>query len=152
MFVRSSQFHSIITNSTNKILNYPESMMQASYPTFVSSPLGLQKAQVFSPVALRSPVTVRPRRRLVRRQGRFLLQMKILIKCLEKTNDRELLLQVKHTALQCTRQKIYPLQENVELRVQRLVGADLWSWAGLCVDFYLAKREQRTRPPTIEAR
>lgn len=136
-----SQFHFSIgaKHRHNPSIILQDKMVQSTYPPLTTP--SLHKA---SPIVAARPI-VRPRRRLGRRQGRFVLCIKILIKGLEKSNDKDLAFQVKRTVKQCTSQKLYPLQRNIAARLQKLVGLELWTWASLSVDSYLARRRQRLR-------
>ena len=95
-----------------------------------------------------------PRRRLgSKRQQRFLLSVKLLLKSLESSNgsnvDRYIAQQVKLAVRECIRQNragdkgAIPLQAKLEMRLQEIVGPEMLADSMILVDLYQAKRSLR---------
>ena len=101
-------------------------------------------------VAICGVPVVRRRHRFVgsRRQQRFLLGVKLIIKSLESGSpmDQFVALQVKATIREYTRQNraglkpCMPLQDKLEARLRQIVGGEAFLQAMFLVDFYMAKR------------
>ena len=92
------------------------------------------------------------RRRLAlgsKRQQRFLLAVKLLLKSLEASNrpvDLLLAEQVKFSVRECIQQNragdktAIPLQPMLEARIQGIVGSQMFAESLFLVDFYHAKQ------------
>ncbi|CAB9526822.1 expressed unknown protein [Seminavis robusta] len=87
-----------------------------------------------------------------RRQRRLLLSVRLLIRALQSTGNLEDVLlakMIKNTVKECVRQNrageknAVPLQQNLELRLQALVGPQMFMEAMVMVDFYQTKRQLR---------
>jgi hypothetical protein len=90
--------------------------------------------------------TLQGRRRDLTEQERFLIFVKILFKCLEKSDDPRLKPRAKAVVTECTRGNrmgdvnYMPLQDAVERRLRRHVGESYWTRAKLYYDQYMLRR------------
>ncbi|GKY98347.1 hypothetical protein MPSEU_000792300 [Mayamaea pseudoterrestris] len=86
------------------------------------------------------------RQRDLTEQERFLIFIKILFKCLDKSDDPRLKPRAKAVVRECTRgnrmgdANYSPLQEAVEQRLRRHVGDLYWTRAKLYYDQYMIRR------------
>lgn len=85
-----------------------------------------------------------------RRRRNFLLFVRVLIKCIEKSNNYKLTLQTKAIVSECVKRNrmgdphFSPLQESIELRLRGMVGPTYWNQANDYVHCYnLAKAKKK---------
>jgi hypothetical protein len=85
----------------------------------------------------------------------FTLFLKVLLRCLEKSQQVFMLQQARLVVLTCIRgckmgdSSFYPLIEAIELRLKKLVGHIIWQQAKLYTRFYLQRQRElasRCRP------
>ena len=99
-----------------------------------------------------SPSSVESRRTIHRRH--FLLFVRVLIKCIEQSQNYKLKLQAKAMVSECVKRNrmgdphFSPLQESLELRLRGLVGPDYWNQAKDYMHCYhTARSQQQGRGP-----
>jgi hypothetical protein len=91
-------------------------------------------------------IQLQPSRRQLTEQERFLIFVKILFKCLEKSSDPCLKQCAKAVVTGCIRgnrladNKYMPLQDAVERRLRRQVGERYWTRAKLYYDHYMVRK------------
>lgn len=84
----------------------------------------------------------------VMKRKRFLVFMKVLLKCLKRSSDLSLHTQAKAIIADCTQRNrcrdpdFCPLPESVEQRLRPIVGEAQWNRAAACLDLYLEKRRE----------
>ncbi|EEC45629.1 predicted protein [Phaeodactylum tricornutum CCAP 1055/1] len=87
-----------------------------------------------------------PIRRMLSDREQFLIFVKILFKCLERADDKNLRQRAKTVVSECTRRnrlgdsQYTPLQEAVERRLKRIVGELYWCQAQVYTNRYCRQK------------
>lgn len=97
--------------------------------------------------------------RLHRDRRDFLLFIRVLLKCIEKSDDYKLALQTRAMVKECVKRNrmkdehFMPLQQSVECRLQGLVGLKVWSKARAYMNCYRTVRADQLahRLPLVPA-
>ncbi|CAB9504716.1 expressed unknown protein [Seminavis robusta] len=96
-----------------------------------------------------SPASIEPLLKLRRRE--FLLFVRVLIKCIEQSNNYKLTMQTKALVAECVKRNrmgdphFTPLQDSMALRLRGLVGPQYWTKAKECMHSFQSAKKQATR-------
>ena len=147
-FVDTLQGINNLSNAASSLVTYPSAAPSADMcvPSVATYSLATGSGYSLPLQPMNRPPNPQGRRRDLTEQERFLIFVKILFKCLEKSEDPRLKPRAKAVVTECTRgnrmgdTNYMPLQDAVERRLRRHVGEQHWTRAKLYYDQYLIRR------------
>jgi hypothetical protein len=86
---------------------------------------------------------------MVLNRARFALFLKVLIRCLERSNQTSVLRQTRLVVLACIRghkmgdPSFYPLDRSIEMRLKKLVDYNTWEKAKSYTKYYIRMKQQQ---------